>query len=87
MRTHANNVVPLRRTHPKTFTAPEAFIDRVAELIITDGRPYKVFAAGCHLSATTVQRLASRQTRWPRSTTLFPILKFMRVGMTITPLE
>lgn len=80
------NVVAFSQRKPQTFTAPEALIDQVAEFIITDGRTYKQFAAECSLSTNTIQRLASRQTRWPRATTLFPILAKLNVAISLTKL-
>lgn len=81
---HSATIIPLAPRRPKTFTAPEELIERVAALIMISGRTYRDLATECELSATTVQRLASRQTTWPRHTTLFPLLQALRVAITLT---
>lgn len=73
------NVIPI--TRPKTFTSPEAFIERVRQEIFHDGGTYKVLAAKTGVSPTTITNLASGKTRWPRPTTLFPLLDTLGLEM------
>lgn len=74
-----SNIVPLRRPH--TFTTPEAFIERVRQEIFHDGGTWKVLAAKTGVSGTTIGNLASGKTRWPRPTTLFPLLDTLGLEM------
>lgn len=74
-----SNVVPLRR--PQNFTSPEAFIERVRQEIFHDGGTYKVLAAKTGVSGVTIGNLASGRTRWPRPTTLFPLLQTLGLEM------
>src|SRR5262245_17458300 len=75
---------------PRTFTTNEEFIEELRDIVRTakdpgTGRPvtYKEIALDCSISPTTVQRLASGTTVWPRHTTLFAILKAMRKRLAI----
>lgn len=79
-----SNVVRLAtRNRPRTFTSNEAFIDELRQIVMTSGLTYQRIAVECNLSATTVQRLASGQTTWPRHTTLFAILAAMKKKLAI----
>lgn len=69
---------------PRVFTASEQVIDFLANQIITDGRTYKQIAASVGVSQTTIYMIASRNTRWPRPTTLFPLLAEFGAQITIT---
>lgn len=68
-------VVALR---PKSFTENERFIEEIREAIFISGISYEKLA-GKDMSHTTVQRLASGKTKWPRPSTLFPLLD--RLGL------
>lgn len=81
------NVVQLNSRRPRTFTANEEFIDRLRELIFESQIHYKDLAASCGLAISTVQRLASGGTKWPRPTTLFPVLHALGYGMQLTKLK
>jgi len=59
---------------PHTYTSAERFIERVREAVLTDGRSYTVIAAKTNVAISTVHNIATGKTRWPRSTTLFPLL-------------
>lgn len=74
-------VVPIRR--PRTFTSNEAFIGEVRDLIFASGMTYTRIASECNVSKTTVNRLASGQTTWPRHTTLFAVLKALNKRLAI----
>ncbi len=73
-------VVKLR---PRVFTTAEAVIEDVRKEIFDDGDPYRKIAARCNVSATTIGNLASGKTRWPRPTTLFPLLNALGLEMRI----
>jgi transcriptional regulator with XRE-family HTH domain len=74
-----SNVIPLPR--PKTFTTPEAFIERVRQEIFRDGDGYKSLAEKTGVATSTIGNLASGKTRWPRPTTLFPLLDVLDLEM------
>ena len=67
---------------PRTFDARERFIDEVREAVLTSKQTYKALAEACDLSPATVNRLAQGYTKWPRDTTLFPLLA--SVGLELT---
>lgn len=75
------SVVNLPR--PRNFTTSEAVIEYLAEKIITDKRSYKQIAIDCGVSATTIQHIASRQTKWPRPHTFFAVLAHYNVKLTL----
>jgi transcriptional regulator with XRE-family HTH domain len=66
------NVIPFRR--PRSFTTAEAFMEDVQELIHADKRSLKVIAEATGVGASTIGNIATGKTRWPRHTTLFPLL-------------
>jgi predicted XRE-type DNA-binding protein len=68
---------------PRTFTTAEAMIESVRELILTDRRPQREIAHLVGVSQTTINNLASGKTRWPRPTTLFPLLGHLGFIITI----
>lgn len=72
----------LPRPKPQTLDARERFIDEVREAILCSEQTYREIAEQCDLSPTTVNRLAQGYTRWPRDTTLFPLLE--SVGLELT---
>lgn len=71
-------VVPFR---PRNYTSPEALIEQVRQEIFRDGSTYKVIAGRTNVSGSTIANLASGKTRWPRPTTLFPLLKTLDLEM------
>ena len=64
-------VLPIR---PQTFTENERLVDEVREHIFRSQKSYKEIATACKVSAQTVGKLARGQTKWPRPTTLFPLI-------------
>lgn len=68
------NVVKFPNGHKRTFTSQEAMIDAVRESIFKDGRTYKSIAEATGVCNGTIARLASGTTRWPKPSTLFPLL-------------
>lgn len=79
-----SNVVHLRK--PKVFTTREGIIDAVNEAIFKCGKTYQQIADAAGVSNSTIANLASGKTRWPRDTTLFPVMKAVGIGMRITKL-
>lgn len=71
-----------RKPRPRTYDARERFIDEVREAILTSKQTYAALAEIGGVSKTTVTRLAQGYTKWPRDTTLFPLLA--SVGLEIT---
>ena len=67
----AAKVIHLR---PRRLTKAEQLIEQVREGILTTNMTRNQLALKCHISATTVGNLAIGKTRWPRPTTLFPII-------------
>ena len=61
-------------SRPRSFTSAERFIERVREAILTDGRTYTQIAIDTKVAHSTIHNIATGTTRWPRSTTLFPLL-------------
>jgi transcriptional regulator with XRE-family HTH domain len=59
---------------PRTFTSAEALLEEVQELIHADKRTFTVLASAANVSPSTINNIASGKTRWPRQTTLFPLL-------------
>ena len=59
---------------PRTFTSAEAMLESVQELIHADSRTMKNMADATGVSQSTIHNIASGKTRWPRQTTLFPLL-------------
>lgn len=68
---------------PKTFTTAEAVVEEVRQAIFVDGTAYKKIAERCSVSQSTVANLATGKTRWPRPTTLFPLLHALGLEMRI----
>lgn len=66
-------------SRPRTYTTNEAFIDDIREAIMKSGLTYKVIADGSGVGQATVQRIASGHTKWPRPTTLFPMLSVLKL--------
>ena len=71
------NIVELANRRPKSFTTAERMLEEVREIIFKDGRPYRVIADATDVGASTINNLATGKTRWPRPTTLFPLMKVL----------
>ena len=69
---------------PRTFTSAELLIEEVRNAIFAEKTGYQVIADKCSVSRTTIQNLATGKTRWPRPTTLFPLLQSLGLEMRIT---
>ena len=75
-------VVPFRR--PKSFTSAEALIDEVRAGLLAMNVPRRIIADKCNVSISTITNLAMGKTRWPRPTTLFPIIDALGMQLTLT---
>jgi transcriptional regulator with XRE-family HTH domain len=67
------------RFRPRSFTNAERMIEEVRNRIFSDGRGYKDIATATGVSRSTINALAMGKTRWPRPTTLFPLLTALRL--------
>jgi len=76
------DVVPIRR--PLAYTSNEVLIEELRLRVLGSGQTYKVIAAKVGVSDTTIRNLCIGNTRWPRPTTLFPLLKVLGLGLQIT---
>ena len=76
-----SNVVPLY--NKRSFTSAEKVIDEVRNQIFKSNIPYKEIALKCNVSLSTVHNLGSGKTKWPRPTTLFPMLAALGMEMRI----
>ena len=65
---------PIPMWKPKTYTSAEAMLEEVRELIHMDGSTQKEIAAETGVAQSTIHNIASGKTRWPRHSTLFPLL-------------
>jgi DNA-binding phage protein len=72
------DIVPIKPAwKPRTFTSAEAMLDEVRAIIHADQRSVKEIAHDVGVSTTTIYNIRIGHTRWPRQTTLFPLLKAM----------
>ena len=71
---------------PRVFTEREQVVDAVREAIFRCGLPYHTIAKGAGTSPSTIANLASGKTRWPRDTTLFPVMRVVRIGLSVVQL-
>jgi len=72
-------VATVTRFRPRTLTTAERMIEEVRERIFSDGRGYREIATQTKVAASTIANLANGKTRWPRPTTLFPLLTALRL--------
>ena len=66
---------------PRAYTSAEKLIEEVRKGIFGDTDGYKKLAARVGVSQSTVSNLANGKTRWPRPTTLFPLLNALNMEM------
>jgi hypothetical protein len=72
-----------RAWRPKTYTSAEAMLEEVRLIINSDARNKRTIALKTGVSPTTVGNIVSGKTRWPRQTTLFPLLSTLGYQLTI----
>jgi hypothetical protein len=68
---------------PRTFTSAEEMLDEVRGIMFADKRPTAKLAADVGVSPSTVNNIRTGKTRWPRQTTLFPLLDALGKGLRI----
>jgi transcriptional regulator with XRE-family HTH domain len=68
-------IIRFESRHPRVFTEHERFLDALREALLTSKVTYKAIATKANVASSTVGNIASGKTRWPRHTTLFPLLK------------
>jgi hypothetical protein len=68
-------IIHFESRHPRVFTEHERFIDALRMELLTSKMTYTLIASKAGVGHTTVGNIASGKTRWPRHTTLFPLLK------------
>jgi hypothetical protein len=73
--------VHLRADKPRAFTSAEKMIEELRNQIFEFKGTYKELAHKTGVNPSTIQNLATSKTRWPRPTTLFPLL--MTLGLSI----
>jgi transcriptional regulator with XRE-family HTH domain len=76
-----SNIINLNR--PRVFTTSESLIEEVRQSIFDDKSTYKDIAKRCSVSGSTIGNLAAGKTKWPRPTTLFPLLNALDLEMRI----
>ena len=79
LRTYAYRQSTGYRPKPRSFTSAEKMLEAMRERVFKDGRTYTVIASATKVSPTTIRNLASGKTRWPRPTTLFPLMRALGV--------
>jgi hypothetical protein len=75
------------RPQPRTFTRAEQVIEYLADRIMASGETYRALGETTHLSGTTIGKLANRTTKWPRHTTLFPLIDALGLEMDLKPAQ
>ena len=75
------NPVPMWK--PKTFTSAEAMMEEVRAIIAADHETQRVIAARVGVAPATIGNIASGKTRWPRQSTLFPLLDTLGYRLSI----
>jgi transcriptional regulator with XRE-family HTH domain len=73
----------LPERYKQSFTTAEKLIEEVRKEIFEDQSTYKNIAQRTGVSPSTIGNLASGKTRWPRPTTLFPLLDSLNLEMKI----
>lgn len=77
----SNVVVLPTPARKRSFTSAEELIEEVRTEIYRSGMKYRDIAEKVGVSKSTVYSLASGKTRWPRPTTLFPLLDSMKLEL------
>ena len=75
----------IRLPKPRSYTSAESVIEEVRLQIFETHTAHKEIAKRCAVSATTIHNLANGKTRWPRPTTLFPLLNALNLEMRLVP--
>lgn len=73
------------RPVPRNFTKAEQVIEYLADRIFASGESYKKLGEDTELSGSTIGKLANRSTKWPRHTTLFPLIARLGLELELKP--
>jgi len=65
----------------RSFTSAEAMIEEVRNEIFRDGETRKAIALRTGVATSTINNIATGKTRWPRHTTLFPLLNALNMEL------
>lgn len=65
----------------RSFTSAERMIEEVRQNIFKFDGTYKELAFKTGVNPSTIQNLATSKTRWPRPTTLFPLLSSLGLSI------
>lgn len=71
-------------TRPRTYDSREAFIMAISEAIVADGRTHTQLAIAAGVTQGTISRIVNGDTRWPRHTTIFPLIATLGLTLTLT---
>jgi len=67
-------VIHIKSNRPQSFTQAEHLIETLRLRIFSSQLTYDYLAEKAGCTESTIQRLASGKTRWPRPATLFGLL-------------
>ncbi len=68
----------------RNYDSREVFIATLQEEILASGKTYNQLAKEANVSHTTIQGLACGRTKWPKYTTLFPLVKALGLKLEVT---
>lgn len=68
---------------PRVYTSAEEMLSEVRAIVVKDDRTAKAIAADTGVSPTTISNIISGKTRWPRQSTLFPLLNTLGYQLSI----
>ena len=80
---HKLHIHQHRLPNPRTFTKAEQVIKYMSDLVIMQNTTYAKIAEGVGVAGSTIGNLANGKTRWPRPTTLFPLMHYLNVHLEI----
>lgn len=70
---------------PRTFTSAETLLDEVRQISFASKRKNKTLAAGIGVHPSTIGNINSGKTKWPRPTTLFPLIGALGYTLQMVP--
>ena len=71
---------------PKVYDRRHYIMNVIAERIYASGKTYQQIAKGVGVSPSTINNIASGKTRWPRPATLFGLLSYFGLTLTVEKL-
>lgn len=72
-----SGIVVRFRNYPDNIKSSEELLDIIRDAIFKDGRRYEDIAKDVGVTGVTIGNLARGDTKWPRATTLFPLVKML----------